>query len=174
MPYYIGLNVITDEEIEIAKSHGITYRTLYKRLMTYEKKWTKEKAINTPPLRPKEKRGARGTYSVGVFSKLTPEQIQEALDNGVKLETLRWRMKNGYTFQEAKQPGRVRRKSQLGVVKVKSSKEESTFTKTVIPTELYKWAFEKSVLGEERNFDIRGLYNPNFKKARENRGMIRN
>lgn len=90
-------NVGWKEMKDIAKRNGVSYQVFYQRIRKYG--WSKEKAATTPIMdvlevleinRQKQKRV------------LTDEQIATARQNGLKLETVYYRMKKlNWTIEDA-------------------------------------------------------------------------
>lgn len=87
--------IFTKEQMEIAKSNGLTYPHIYGRVM--RNGWPVEVAISTPKGEPIQKR----QYMVVRGTVVTAEQIQTALENGIQKNTIKSRIQKGFTVEDA-------------------------------------------------------------------------
>lgn len=82
----------TEEQKAIIKENGLNTRIVSQRIF---RGWTIERAINTPPVQPKDKAHGRGRY------KYRDEIINIVLNNGIKLDTFYRRVRDGWSIDDA-------------------------------------------------------------------------
>ena len=95
--------VFTREQIAQAKRNGVSYLTLYARVMYYG--WDIDKAINTPTQR-----------RFGNKPKLPEEIVQQAAERGITRMDIWNRLNSGWTLEEAITKPVKRRKRRRGKV----------------------------------------------------------
>jgi hypothetical protein len=95
--------VFTREQIAQAKRNGVSYLTLYARVMYYG--WEIDDAINTPTQR-----------RFGNKPKLSEEIVQQAAEHGITRMDIWNRLNSGWTIEEAITKPVKRRKRRRGKV----------------------------------------------------------
>ncbi len=90
-------NMFTKEQLDVAKKHGLTRDSVYKRVRTLG--WSVNKAITTPP----KPVTAKDTMKIkGKF--VSEKNIKIALDNGIGKRTLASRLRRGMSVEDAIRP----------------------------------------------------------------------
>jgi hypothetical protein len=127
--------VFTREQIEQAKRNGVSYLTLYARVMNYG--WDIDEAINTPP---------HDRFGNDVKSILPEEAVKIAEKNGLSRVDIWNRLNAGWTLEKAIHTPKTRRKLHIPAHALEIARKNGITRKQVsMRLRILGWTLEEAV-----------------------------
>ncbi|EZP77582.1 Nucleoside permease nupC [Parageobacillus genomosp. 1] len=127
--------VFTREQIEQAKRNGVSYLTLYARVINYG--WDIDEAIHTPP---------HDRFGNDVKSILPEEAVKIAEQNGLSRVDIWNRLNAGWTLEKAIHTPKTRRKLHIPAYALEIAKKNGITRKQVsMRLRILGWTLEEAI-----------------------------